>query len=61
MLPSLLKALDLTNGIALSSARGSLWHKEDAFKPLEQCLSALELAGTPDSSIAPVLLQASYY
>lgn len=41
---SLLRALHLTNGFGLCSAHGSLWHKDDAFKPLEQCLSFFELA-----------------
>lgn len=61
MLPSLSKALHLTNGFGLCSVHGSLGHKDNAFKPLKQCLSSLKLAGTPDSSIAPDLFQTSPY
>lgn len=51
MLLSLLKALHLTNGFGLCSAHGSLWQKDDVFKPLERRLSSLELAAASDSSV----------
>lgn len=61
MLLSLLKALHLIYGFGLCSAHGSLWQKDNVFKPLEQCLSSLELAGASDLSGAQVLLQALQY
>lgn len=61
MLPSLLKALYLTNGFGLCSAHGSLWHKDNALKLLEQCLSSLELAGASDLSGGQLLLQALHH
>lgn len=61
MLPSLLKALCLTNCFGLCSAHASLWYKDNAFKPLEQCLSSLELADASDLSGAQLLLQPLHY